>query len=166
METMHKDAYISACGKHRLWLTRTWDPQNAKVMVMCGLNPSTADASLDDPTIRRDLGFARREGCGGLIKINLHTFRATEPDDMFALRQSERNDERHAQVWKEMCCVDHRITVACWGADKRAAPMAREFVRFAKENGVELWCLGRSKDGQPRHPLYLPSATPLERFAA
>lgn len=156
-----KDALISTCGRHRLWLTRTWDPNNAKIMVMCGLNPSTADAEIDDPTIRRDIGFAKREGCGGLIKINVGTVRETEPDNMFKLPLSERNDPRYRQVWKEICAVDRRIVVACWGADLRAKAMADEFISFAKAEGIDLWCLGLSKDGSPRHPLYLRNDAPL-----
>jgi hypothetical protein len=57
------NATISPCGKYRYWLERKWGPGTPQVFVM--LNPSTADASEDDPTIRRCMGFARREGAGG-----------------------------------------------------------------------------------------------------
>lgn len=162
----HKDASISACGRHRLWLTRTWEPSNAKTMVMVGLNPSKADAKIDDPTIRRDIGFAKREDCGGLVKINLYTFRATDPEELFALDFLDMNHRDYRQVWKEQCGVDQRIVVACWGADERARGLAREFKIFAREAGHDLWCLGLSKNGSPRHPLYLRSDAPLERYAA
>lgn len=163
---MRKDACLTPCGKHRLWLTRTWDATNPKLMVMCGLNPSIADAEIDDPTIRRDIGFARRESCGGLSKINLHTFRATDPDDMFSVNPIYRNAPQYRQAWTEQCNGADRVVVACWGADKRAGAMAKEFVAFAGEAGIPLWCLGLTKDGQPRHPLYLRSDAPLVRYMA
>ena len=75
-----KSAQISPCGLYRYRLERFWSDKPALPFVM--LNPSTADADLDDPTIRRCMGFARREGAGGIIVATLHAFRATTPEEL------------------------------------------------------------------------------------
>src|SRR5262245_19133112 len=73
-----KEALISPCGLYRYWLTRTWDNSLRRVCWVM-LNPSTADAEQDDPTIRRCVGFARSWGAGGIIVVNLFAFRASDP---------------------------------------------------------------------------------------
>ncbi|MFD3920195.1 DUF1643 domain-containing protein [Streptomyces sp. NPDC058595] len=73
---MIRTALISDCGRYRYRLTRTWGPGPAAVMVM--LNPSTADGTQDDPTVRRCVTFADAWGCGGLIVVNLYAWRATK----------------------------------------------------------------------------------------
>src|ERR1700677_1476546 len=77
---VRKNAMISPCEKYRYRLERFWGPGHALPFVM--LNPSTADANIDDPTIRRCMGFSRREGAGGIIVVNLFAYRATEPSDL------------------------------------------------------------------------------------
>lgn len=63
-------AEISACGDFRFQLTRVWDEASPQVCWI-GLNPSTADASINDPTIRRMMGFSRQWKCGGIVVVNL-----------------------------------------------------------------------------------------------
>jgi len=90
-----KWAVLSRCGKYRFMLGRAWDePDSAQdtdtgfgkwkrpLCVWLMLNPSTADHSQDDPTIRKCVGFSQRLGCGGLIVVNLFAWRATDPDDL------------------------------------------------------------------------------------
>jgi hypothetical protein len=77
---MKRSAYISPCGAYRYSLSREWAPGPACTFIM--LNPSTADADIDDPTIRRCIGFAKAWGFGGLAVVNLFAFRATSPKDM------------------------------------------------------------------------------------
>jgi hypothetical protein len=75
-----KSAVISPCGLYRYRLTRTWDAVRwSAAFVM--LNPSTADAVDDDPTIKRCVGFAKRWGCGGIVVANLFAFRSADPDE-------------------------------------------------------------------------------------
>jgi hypothetical protein len=71
-------AVLSECGRYRYVLTRTWDHDLA-ACAFIGLNPSTADAHEDDPTIRRCIRFARDWGHGGLIMLNLFAWRSTDP---------------------------------------------------------------------------------------
>lgn len=75
-------ASLSSDGRYRYELTRRWDNSTSTVTYVM-LNPSTADASVDDPTIRRCIGFAQSHGFGGLRVLNLYAFRATQPKDMF-----------------------------------------------------------------------------------
>lgn len=78
---MKKDAIISECNLYRYILTRIWD-ENLRKCVFIMLNPSTADANLDDPTIRRCINFAKRENCGSLTVVNVSAYRATSPQDI------------------------------------------------------------------------------------
>lgn len=68
-EPMLRAAVFSPDRAHRYRLTREWYSDRPPFVVI-GLNPSTADESQDDPTIRRCLSFARREGCGSLVMVN------------------------------------------------------------------------------------------------
>ena len=82
MKYTNKDAVLSECKKYRYMLRRVWD-RTKPACLFIGLNPSTADATVDDPTIRRCVGFADSWGYGELVVGNLYAFRATKPKDMF-----------------------------------------------------------------------------------
>ena len=162
-----KSAHISACGGYRYWLRRDWADAKwpaiqPSLLVFVMLNPSTADAELDDPTIRRCVGFAKREECAGVAVINLYAGRATEPDNLF--RMSDPVGPENVNWWHTWLRPKTNKIVCAWGADSRVRPQARKFLSLAAEYGSELWCLGLSKDGSPRHPLYLRADAPLQRF--
>lgn len=148
---MIRSATISGCGKYRYALYRMWD-ENRPPIVFCMLNPSTADAEQDDPTVRRCIGFAKREGHGLLVVVNLYALRATNPK---RLREATdpvgpENDAAIAEA-----CTDRRVVLA-WGAHRfartRAASVAIRIGRVA----AEVLRIGPpTDDGSPRHPLYL-----------
>jgi len=143
--------------RYKLW--RRWSDQPALVVI--GLNPSTADESKDDPTIRKCIGFAKRDGYGGLVMLNLFAFRATDPKEMIlnGWQVGPRNtDVIEATIADPM---SGRI-VAAWGGDCPKATSRRvvEWLTCA----VRLWCWGTTKDGLPRHPLYLSNKTKLEEY--
>ena len=81
-DTMRREAEISPCGLHRYRLTREWAPTLPTIAFVM-LNPSTADGEIDDPTIRRCIGFARDLGYGRLHVVNLFTYRATDPREVW-----------------------------------------------------------------------------------
>ena len=81
---MEKDAILSEDRKYRYVLSRIWDKSKPIVMII-GLNPSTADETEDDRTIRRCIKFADSWGYGGVYMLNLFAFRATKPTDMFVV---------------------------------------------------------------------------------
>ena len=143
--------------RYRLW--RRWD-RSRPVVAFVMLNPSTADATRDDPTIRRCIGFARRWGYGGVEIVNLFAFRATDPRALRAAHDPE-GPRNAAQVRRAASTA--ALVLAAWGADgavgTRGAALERRL-------SPRLRCLGVTRSGAPRHPLYLRSSArpvPLSR---
>jgi hypothetical protein len=122
------------------------------------LNPSTADDVRDDPTIRRCIGLSRAWGFGGIDVVNLYGLRATDPADLRAARDpvGADNDGAIARAARRADAV-----FAAWGihADEARVTAVRRLLA-----GCALWCLGRTRDGHPRHPLYVPGAVRPERW--
>lgn len=117
---------------------------------MVGLNPSTADAVSNDPTIRRAMDFARRWGRGGLIMVNLFAYRSTDPK---ALRQVEDPVGPDNDHWIKYWCEQVDLVVAVWGNEGRF--LGRDVAVRALCG--QLHALKINASGQPAHPLYLPS---------
>lgn len=158
---MRTDAYFSADRKHRYWLIRIWD-ETLPIIGNIGVNPSTADERDNDHTISKDIGFARRMGYGGLLKLNVGALCATDPRKWRKGwdRIGAENTAKHLAQYAERFGVDK--TIAAWGKNGNYAigqceAIQREF--------SELWCFGRNPDGSPRHTLMLPYSTPLELFS-
>lgn len=150
------NAVLSVDGRYRYALMRRWGDGEPVAFVM--LNPSTADASTDDPTIRRCVGFAKRWGYGQLLVVNLFAWRATDPKALSAADDpvGGENDGYLSAV----ACQSARV-VAAWGAWLPPWPRdrAKRVVSLLREQGVDLYHLGLTAAGQPRHPLYLPKST-------
>lgn len=120
-----------------------------------GLNPSTADAEQDDPTIRRCIGFAKDWGYGALLMGNLFAFRATNPIDMAAADDPVGPDNN---LWLTELAECADLIVVAWGAHTMASTRVQSVI----ETLGDVKCLGVTKHGHPRHPLYLPkTATPI-----
>lgn len=150
-------AVISECGRYRYQLQRQATVANpsAASAVFCMLNPSTADAEIDDPTIRRCRSFAGRWDCAGLIVVNLYALRATDPRELrrvgYADAVGPENDN-----WLRDAASRAGDVICAWGtnADIERVRQAVDIFRSAR---ARLWCLGTTKDGHPRHPLYIRS---------
>ena len=156
-DEVFKDAYISECGKYRYTLTREWDDfKPAMLFVM--LNPSTADATEDDPTIRRCVGFAKREGCGMIEVVNLFAWRATDPKELKTT--DEPIGARNDRVIQE-AAEDADVIVCAWGTHGVLHKRNEEVISLLKATGKPVMCLGKTKDGHPKHPLYLSGQSPL-----
>lgn len=159
MAELYSSAVLSECGKYRYQLTRQW--ADGPVMGFIMLNPSTADATVDDPTIRRCIAFATREGCGGLLVMNLFALRATKPS---ALAQHSHPIGPEWRHWMDAGLA--RVTgplVAGWGAQKGIDAAVATTLHVVSVCGTrhEVKCLGTTKDGYPRHPLYVRGDQPL-----
>lgn len=141
-------AVISNCGRYRYRLDRKW--ADGPVMGFIMLNPSTADGEKDDPTIRRCIGFAKREGCGALIVINVFPYRATKPADLWAVEAPVRIGGPQGEIEFHRAIAEMGTAVAAWGADARDA---EHWIKLRW--GGKMVCLGKTKDGHPRHPLYV-----------
>jgi hypothetical protein len=148
MEMIESSADFSSDRKYRYSLTRIWDRKKGHVLFVC-LNPSTADESVDDPTIRRCIRFAESWGFGGMVMVNLFAFRATVPKEMMACK--EPVGTANTFYWR----VEHEaasITIVAWGVRGSYKGIDKEFMYYV---GDEVSCLGTTKEGQPKHPLYL-----------
>lgn len=160
-------AKISPDQLHRYLLWRDWelpgDREFTPRMIFIGLNPSTADHREDDPTIRREVAFARREGCGAMWKLNLFAFRATEPKDCAAAADPiGAENDRYLTKTLEQAARHGFPVVAAWGAADFAAARQGWVRRMARDSGVNLLCFGATASGAPKHPLYLSADTPLQ----
>jgi hypothetical protein len=157
-----RGAHISADGQYRYRLWRIWDDL-APMMVWVLLNPSTADAETDDPTLRKCIGFAKHHRHGGVILVNLFAWRATNPKELPKVADPVGPDNDEHIQWAVRAPILATI-VAGWGADKFAAKSRRATnVRVNIQScGRRLRCFGKSNGGSPNHPLYLSYTTPLE----
>lgn len=155
--TVVYDAAIE--GDYRWWLTRAWAPGRRLTFIM--LNPSTADASADDPTIRRCMAFAERDGFGGIMVVNLYALRATNPERLYRRDAQGVNAGLHnATVVAEAIRNAHKA-VAAWGNHSLAQAPAVDVRRIATQCGTPLYALGINKNGSPKHPLYVKADAPL-----
>lgn len=147
-------AVFSGCGSYRYLLSRPPAKSRFGVtmpLVFCMLNPSTADASNDDPTIRRCRAFAEREGRNGIVVVNLYALRSTDPQGLWAHADpvGPKND-----AWLGGAALETGRVVCAWGANARPERVRRA-VEIFRSAGATLWCLGTTKGGHPRHPLYV-----------
>ncbi len=156
-------AEISEDGVYRYHLSRFWDPRLAPAIFVM-LNPSTADASQDDPTIRKCIGFARRWGMGGIEVMNCFALRSTDagqlrkhhdpigPDTNFYLGLLNRYNPRTP-------------VVLAWGGSVESWDLGNAHTLMVASTimalGLKAQCLGTTKRGSPRHPLMLGYDTKL-----
>lgn len=156
MTYLNLGADISPCGAYRYSLWRTWE-YDAGACLFIMLNPSTADGGKDDPTIRRCVHFAKRERCGGLEVVNLFAYQATKPEEMMATADpigplNVRSITGAAQRAS--------LIIVAWGAHGGYRSQGVVAAGLAGAHRP-LHCLGTTKDGHPRHPLYVPNNAPL-----
>lgn len=161
-EIIDRSATLSPCRAYRYDLVRRWSDA-LPTLAFVGLNPSTADEEEDDATVRRCVAFARREGAGGLVMLNAYALRSTDPA---GLRRAADpvGPENDATLRRHFGGGDVVRVVAAWGANV-ALERERVIERIAAAARRPLHCLGRTKFGFPRHPLYVPAATPLEPWS-
>lgn len=170
------NAWLSDCGTYRYTLRRQLhadDGHHARSsprwLAWVMLNPSTADATKNDPTIRKVLGFTERTGHSAIYVVNLFAFRATRPSQLRAAARehgasyAEGPRNRDAIAAVADVCTD---IVCAWGAEPFAQERGRAALDFLRSLGKPLLCLGTTKDGAPLHPL-MPSydGHPLVPFA-
>ncbi|MFB1066460.1 DUF1643 domain-containing protein [Natrinema sp. H-ect4] len=157
LQDNRSDAVLSDCGEYRYRLSRTWDVEKPTLAWLM-LNPSTADASEDDPTIRRCINFAKGWGYGSLVVVNLFALRTPDPSNLRDHPDpvGPENDEHLRDV-----CEQAEKVVAAWGANGSFNDRALE-VAEALES--ELFALDTTKDGHPVHPLYQPADAEPEQW--
>lgn len=149
-EGLVRTAELSDCGRYRWWLRRSWKHGgDGRAVCFVMLNPSTADALADDPTVRRCMGFARSWGFSVLTVRNLFALRATDPKEL--LTAAEPTGGARGDL--ELAVAKSADLVVCaWGA---GVPFGRDRLALKILAGKPLHCLGATKAGHPRHPLYV-----------
>lgn len=161
MKYLAQAAEVSEDGRYRYWLSRQLSA-GSRFVTFIGLNPSTADAMKDDPTIRKCVGFARLWGFDWLFMGNLNAFRSTDPKGLPKVGVDAVGPKNYEMV--NWLCAKSEIVVAAWGQN-RLSPYATELGERIKHLPHALH-LGLNQDGTPKHPLYLPYATQLQGFGA
>lgn len=161
-------ATFDSSRRYRYQLTRRWEGDyNPSPVTWIMLNPSTADALTDDATVRRCVAFAKRWGWGGIRVYNLYALRATNPRTMLhpgAIAQYTgvlNND-----VIRVALCPPDGPVVAAWGTHGAWQGRGAEMLTLLDGLGVEPYCLGMTKNMQPRHPLRLAASTKPRRLAS
>ncbi len=153
-------AIFSTDMVYRYELHRVWD--NTKGMLMyIGLNASTADATKNDPTVERCVGRAQRYGYGGMFMSNLFALRSTDPQGLHNIDDPvgpENDDHILAMAQKS-----DRI-VCCWGELGIYKNRDQQVIDLLQDQGYGLFCLGVSRAGHPKHPLYLPNEAQMVVF--
>ena len=149
---------FSPCRKWRYQLARTWDTDLSECLFI-GLNPSTADEQKDDPTVRRCVRFARDWGYGGLIMTNIFGYRATNPTEMKVQEDPVGPDN---DIWLVRSVLRAGRVICAWGNHGEYAHRGQIVHNMLKKYFLE--CLGITRSGEPKHPLYLPKTTPIRRY--
>jgi hypothetical protein len=154
-------ARLSNDGLYRYVLGRRWGDEHEMSMpvgpgvTFIMLNPSVADAHVDDPTVRRCLGFAKRLGEQSLVIVNLYAYRSSRPESLFRVLapNGPENDDAIRAACRTMAS---HVIIAAWGAlDPRHRKRCDDVRDIVAELKQPLYCLGKTASGDPRHPLYL-----------
>ncbi len=142
-------AQFSDCRKYRYVLWRTWQAKESHITFI-GLNPSTADETKDDPTIRRCIGYAKEWGFSGIHMLNLFAYRATKPRELNNVKDPIGPENNR---FLKMYTGTKTLTIACWGNHGAYRNRGFDVIELL---GIEnLSCLGITQEGKPKHPLYL-----------
>lgn len=157
---LERDAYISDCGRYRYLLRRTWDHGKPRALIVM-LNPSTADAEIDDATIRSCIRLCKGLGYGSFEVVNLFALRATDPA---ALQKSDDPTGPDNDDVIEAAIGRCDLAICAWGAHPMAGNRDKSVRSLLRSRRPAVFCLGTTKSGAPKHPLYIKSGTPLQTF--
>ena len=152
-------AVFDETGAYRYLLWRDFAPDPTDHCLWILLNPSTATADEDDPTIRRCQTFTKLWGFDSCRVVNIFAWRSTDPHVLPELADPIGPDN-NAWISREVAAAKH--IVCAWGAHGSLHDRSTEVREILGE--YERWCFGRTKSGEPLHPLYLPNTSPLVKF--
>lgn len=143
-------ALWSGCGEYRYLLSRRWGPGGTLLCIL--LNPSTATEADNDPTVARCERRARALGYGGFTVANLFSFRAKRPRDLF--RAADPVGPETDRILNE-AARDAETVICGWGTHGGHLGRGASVAARLRAGGVALCHLGLTRDGHPRHPLYV-----------
>ena len=143
---------------YRYLLSRTVSDTSRDVCLFVMLNPSDADADIDDPTVKRCIDFTRRRGYGELRIVNLFALRSAEPLQLATVPDpiGPGTDE---VTRAELAAAN--IVVVAWGYKGSFRQRSSQMLQLIARTGTRAWHLGLNKSGEPRHPLFVPSGSRL-----
>jgi hypothetical protein len=152
-------AYFSKCKKYRWLLVRQWDlSKPTKAILWILMNPSTATADVNDPTIAKVCKFSRRWGYNRVLIVNMMGYRATNPKDLLDLKNACGYEN---QIWIANLAVKGTPVICAWGKTHKRLMRHENSLRkmLRKTVGVKYYAMRLNNDGGPYHPLYLPDNT-------
>ena len=153
---------FSPCRTWRYTLERVWPPPERyrgarEVAAFIGLNPSTADEVKNDPTVTRCINYARRWGFHGMFMLNIFALRSTDPRALYR-HPDPIGPETNRYLTELVQRREVSLVVAAWGNHGALLSRGWDVINLVRNSGVNLYRLGElTKQGQPRHPLYLRS---------
>ena len=162
LKTVIRTAVFSEDGKYRYWLYRSWpDYQNSpptECMVWLMLNPSKANAHRDDNTIVKCMKFSEKWGYNQIVILNLFAFVSTDSKLLHSTPEiiGPENDN-----YISKSCYGKKV-VCAWGAHPKVRDRALDVLKLINKDNV--YCLGITKDGWPKHPLYIPYTANLMKY--
>ena len=156
MIVIDQGAHFSPCRTWRYSLWRVWGTDGTRVAFI-GLNPSTADETQDDPTVRRCINFARAWGYDGMYMLNLFGLRSTNPKGLWKVKDPTGPGNYAAIARNTHVCG---MAVVAWGANVTS----EQWTPVLEHIKCEMVCLGLTKSGAPRHPLYVKGDTQVIPF--
>jgi hypothetical protein len=152
LENEIRGAKLSPCKRYRYYISRIWDPSpESGYVLFIGLNPSTADHTKDDATVRRWRSLAKEWGYGGFYAINLYAFRATKQTELW---KAEDPVGAKTNFWIEVIMKRCVYALACWGVGDRMK-RGPKVARLLSKRFMEIHCLTKTNEGHPHHPLRL-----------
>lgn len=153
---MDKGAHFSEDRQYRYALWRIWN-ENKPLVMFIGLNPSTANEHVDDPTIKRVMKLVGGWNYGGFYMMNLFAIVSSKPE-VLVNHPDPLGDNDH---WLEKIAIECKMVLFAWGSFKQA----KDSAEAVKKRFPGAYCLRKSKDGNPWHPLYIPAKTqPISFF--
>lgn len=150
----------------RLWLARWWGQKerpSSGFWLWIGMNPSTAGANEVDPTVIKETLITKRQGGRSYIKCNVMDWIATHPRDLLVV--DDPCSKVNFDIILDAAVRAERI-ICAWGLlHHRLRHHSQDVLEALRRNNMDLWCVGTTKDGSPRHPLYLRDDTKVIRYA-
>ncbi len=156
----HVECVFSPCRKWRYTLPRMWKYFKStpyKTIMFIGLNPSTADEVKDDPTVRRCIQYAKDWGYDGMYMMNIFAWRDTDPKGMKLQEDPIGVDNDN---WLKTISERCEQVVFAWGTHGSHKLRATDVIKMFPN----AYCLGKNKDGSPKHPLYLKKNLKLIKY--
>jgi hypothetical protein len=157
---LENNAVISDCGKYRYLLRRTWDHAKMHALFVM-LNPSTADAKLDDPTIRSCVRLVSGLGYGSIEVVNIFGWRATDPNEL--PKQADPVGPMNESI-VAAAILRCDVVICAWGGNAMAARKSDFLCGMIRRWKPPAYCFGTTKSGAPRHPLYVKSGTAIVTY--